>query len=88
MSSQTFGDRVLYPMAWIVPLFVTFSTFGAANGSCFTAARYKTDTSATMCAQGGKEHTCCCVFVGVVCIFCGCEEEKKAGINKVSNGER
>ncbi|XP_054893054.1 b(0,+)-type amino acid transporter 1 [Poeciliopsis prolifica] len=35
----TFGDRVLYPVAWIVPLFVAFSTFGSANGSCFTAGR-------------------------------------------------
>ncbi|KAI5619776.1 B(0,+)-type amino acid transporter 1, partial [Silurus asotus] len=35
----TFGDRVLYPMSWVVPLFVVFSTFGAANGSCFTAGR-------------------------------------------------
>ncbi|XP_069037320.1 b(0,+)-type amino acid transporter 1 [Lepisosteus oculatus] len=35
----TFGDRVLYPVSWIVPLFVVFSTFGAANGSCFTAGR-------------------------------------------------
>ncbi|XP_036399957.1 b(0,+)-type amino acid transporter 1 [Megalops cyprinoides] len=35
----TFGDRVLYPMSWLVPLFVVFSTFGAANGSCFTAGR-------------------------------------------------
>ncbi|KAG9352357.1 hypothetical protein JZ751_020770, partial [Albula glossodonta] len=35
----TFGDRVLYPMSWMVPLFVVFSTFGAANGSCFTAGR-------------------------------------------------
>ncbi|XP_061670425.1 b(0,+)-type amino acid transporter 1-like isoform X2 [Syngnathoides biaculeatus] len=35
----TFGDKVLYPMSWIVPLFVVFSTFGSANGSCFTAAR-------------------------------------------------
>ncbi|XP_068598000.1 b(0,+)-type amino acid transporter 1-like [Brachionichthys hirsutus] len=36
----TFGDRVLHPVSWIVPLFVVFSTFGAANGSCFTAGRY------------------------------------------------
>lgn len=36
---QTFGDRVLYPASWIVPLFVAFSTIGAANGSCFTAGR-------------------------------------------------
>ncbi|KAM4596081.1 b(0,+)-type amino acid transporter 1 [Fundulus diaphanus] len=35
----TFGDKVLYPVAWIVPLFVAFSTFGSANGSCFTAGR-------------------------------------------------
>ncbi|KAF3832443.1 hypothetical protein F7725_026108 [Dissostichus mawsoni] len=35
----TFGDRVLYPLSWIVPLFVVFSTFGSANGSCFTAGR-------------------------------------------------
>nr|XP_040060127.1 b(0,+)-type amino acid transporter 1-like isoform X1 [Gasterosteus aculeatus aculeatus] len=35
----TFGDRVLYPVSWIVPLFVVFSTFGSANGSCFTAGR-------------------------------------------------
>ncbi|XP_008309073.1 b(0,+)-type amino acid transporter 1-like isoform X1 [Cynoglossus semilaevis] len=35
----TFGDKVLYPVSWIVPLFVVFSTFGSANGSCFTAGR-------------------------------------------------
>ncbi|XP_062032127.1 B(0,+)-type amino acid transporter 1 isoform X1 [Lepus europaeus] len=35
----TFGDRVLYPAAWIVPVFVAFSTIGAANGTCFTAGR-------------------------------------------------
>ncbi|TWW67391.1 b(0,+)-type amino acid transporter 1 [Takifugu flavidus] len=35
----TFGDRVFYPLSWVVPLFVAFSTFGAANGSCFTAGR-------------------------------------------------
>ncbi|XP_029983280.1 b(0,+)-type amino acid transporter 1 isoform X1 [Sphaeramia orbicularis] len=35
----TFGDRVLYPLSWIVPVFVVFSTFGSANGSCFTAGR-------------------------------------------------
>ncbi|CAO2625755.1 b(0,+)-type amino acid transporter 1 [Lemmus lemmus] len=36
---QTFGDRVLYPASWVVPLFVAFSTIGAANGTCFTAGR-------------------------------------------------
>ncbi|XP_023419503.2 b(0,+)-type amino acid transporter 1-like [Cavia porcellus] len=35
----TFGDRVLYPASWIVPLFVAFSTIGAANGNCFTVGR-------------------------------------------------
>ncbi|XP_061881257.1 b(0,+)-type amino acid transporter 1 isoform X2 [Entelurus aequoreus] len=35
----TFGNKVLYPMSWIVPLFVVFSTIGSANGSCFTAGR-------------------------------------------------
>lgn len=35
----TFGDRILYPASWIVPLFVAFSTIGSANGTCFTAGR-------------------------------------------------
>ncbi|NXQ29757.1 BAT1 protein, partial [Alaudala cheleensis] len=35
----TFGDRVLYPASWIVPLFVVCSTLGSANGTCFTAGR-------------------------------------------------
>ncbi|XP_049899796.1 b(0,+)-type amino acid transporter 1 isoform X2 [Epinephelus moara] len=35
----TFGERVLFSMSWIVPVFVVFSTFGSANGSCFTAGR-------------------------------------------------
>ncbi|XP_037553457.1 b(0,+)-type amino acid transporter 1, partial [Nematolebias whitei] len=43
----TFGDRVLYPLSWIVPLFVVFSTFGSANGSCFTAGR--------LCYVAGRE---------------------------------
>lgn len=54
---QTFGDRVLYPMSWIVPLFVAFSTFGAANGSCFTAGRYEIDTSGTLRVEEGEEHS-------------------------------
>uniref|UniRef100_H3AWG2 Solute carrier family 7 member 9 n=2 Tax=Latimeria chalumnae TaxID=7897 RepID=H3AWG2_LATCH len=35
----TFGERVLYAASWIMPVSVAFSTFGAANGSCFTAGR-------------------------------------------------
>ncbi|KFV19976.1 B(0,+)-type amino acid transporter 1, partial [Tauraco erythrolophus] len=35
----TFGDRVLYPASWIVPLFVAFSTIGSANGTSFTTGR-------------------------------------------------
>nr|XP_056718538.1 B(0,+)-type amino acid transporter 1 [Euleptes europaea] len=35
----TFGDRILYPASWVVPLFVAFSTIGSANGTCFTAGR-------------------------------------------------
>ena len=35
----TFGDRVFGSFAWIVPLGVACSTFGASNGSAFTAAR-------------------------------------------------
>ncbi|KAM5237092.1 B(0,+)-type amino acid transporter 1 [Ctenodactylus gundi] len=37
--AMTFGDRVLYPASWVVPLFVAFSTIGAANGTCFTTGR-------------------------------------------------
>uniref|UniRef100_A0A3B3RW14 b(0,+)-type amino acid transporter 1 n=1 Tax=Paramormyrops kingsleyae TaxID=1676925 RepID=A0A3B3RW14_9TELE len=35
----TFGDRVLYPFSWIVPLFVVLSSFGAANGYGLTGGR-------------------------------------------------
>ncbi|CAG0917653.1 unnamed protein product [Notodromas monacha] len=35
----TFGERVLGKAAFIMPLAVAFSTFGAANGSAFTIGR-------------------------------------------------
>ncbi|XP_018565288.1 b(0,+)-type amino acid transporter 1 isoform X1 [Anoplophora glabripennis] len=35
----TFGNRVLGVMAWLMPLSVTISTFGAANGTLFAAGR-------------------------------------------------
>ncbi|XP_063439298.1 b(0,+)-type amino acid transporter 1-like isoform X2 [Mytilus trossulus] len=37
--ATTWGQRVLGVMAFIIPLSVVFSTFGAANGSCFTGGR-------------------------------------------------
>lgn len=82
VSSQTFGDRVLYPMAWIVPLFVTFSTFGAANGSCFTAARYKTDTSATLCVEG-ERNTPAAVCLSAWCAY-SVGVRRKEGTDKQS----
>lgn len=35
----TFGNRVLGFMAWLMPLSVTISTFGSANGTLFAAGR-------------------------------------------------
>lgn len=35
----TFGNRVLGVMSWLMPLSVTISTFGAANGTLFAAGR-------------------------------------------------
>ena len=37
--ATTFGAKVFKGFSWIVPLGVACSTFGAANGSAFTAAR-------------------------------------------------
>ncbi|XP_017111656.1 b(0,+)-type amino acid transporter 1 isoform X1 [Drosophila elegans] len=35
----TFGNRVLGVLAWLMPLSVTISTFGSANGTLFAAGR-------------------------------------------------
>jgi len=37
--SQTFGNRILGVMAWLMPLSVAISTFGSANGTLFAAGR-------------------------------------------------
>ncbi|XP_061162532.1 b(0,+)-type amino acid transporter 1-like isoform X2 [Saccostrea echinata] len=37
--AATWGDRVLGGAAVLIPIFVAMSTFGAANGSCFTGGR-------------------------------------------------
>ncbi|GLH03110.1 B(0,+)-type amino acid transporter 1 [Gryllus bimaculatus] len=38
-SWKTFGNRILGVMAWLMPLSVTVSTFGSANGTLFAAGR-------------------------------------------------
>lgn len=35
----TFGNRILGSFAWLMPLSVTISTFGSANGTLFAAGR-------------------------------------------------
>ena len=35
----TFGNRILGMFAWLIPLSVTISTFGSANGTLFAAGR-------------------------------------------------
>jgi len=35
----TFGNRILGTLAWLMPLSVTISTFGSANGTLFAAGR-------------------------------------------------
>ena len=38
-SFQTFADRTLGVMSWVMPLFVACSTFGGLNGAIFTSSR-------------------------------------------------
>ena len=37
---QTFAERALGPMAFIIPIFVCLSTFGSTNGNLFASGRY------------------------------------------------
>lgn len=41
----TFGNRILGAFAWLMPLSVTISTFGSANGTLFAAGRYVVNKS-------------------------------------------
>lgn len=45
--AMTFGKRILGSMAWLMPLSVTVSTFGSANGTLFAAGR--------LCFAAGRE---------------------------------
>ena len=39
--ASIWGQRVLGPASFLIPLGVTMSVFGTANGSVFTAGRYR-----------------------------------------------
>ena len=50
---QTLANRLYGVMAWSIPILVSCSTFGSANGSAFSGGRY------------GKVDIISCLFIGV-----------------------
>ena len=39
MNDQTFGAKLFTWLSWMIPIFVSISTFGSLNGIVFAAAR-------------------------------------------------